>query len=191
MAGIDNEGNGRLGQDQERELLRALLLGIDSYAGKPHDSMASGIGGILGAGCAVLGSLFSGVTSAAALGAVTGSDMSGILKKISPDSKTVVVTYAATIDRDEPGYWEGRFTFIAGGKKVHEITIDTVDAEGNPLLDGTLFFHGKNLPVKNGKSSIRLSELVGVLKSKEIMQKIHYTTAGGLEVPGNVHVDFE
>ncbi|MCR4575859.1 MAG: hypothetical protein K5787_19035 [Lentisphaeria bacterium] len=185
--------NGKLlTQEQERELLRALLLGADTYSGKPHDSVLSGIGSVLESGISILGGLFGGVTAGAtAVGALSADGVDEILKKISPDMKTVVVTYAATIDKDEPGYWEGRFTFIAQGKKVHEITIDTLDAEGNPLLDGTLFFHGKNLPVKNGKSSIRLSELVGILKSKENMQRIHYTTAGGLEIPGNVHVDFE
>ena len=177
-------------QEQELELLRLLILGTDSGGRTPHDSVADGISGILKAGSAVLGGLFGGMVAASALtGAVGGMD--DLKKQLPPNVQTIVVVYKATIDRDEPGYWEGRFSFVIGGKRVDEITVETVDAEGNPLLDGTLYFHGKNLPVKYGKSTIRRSELVKELKSKKTMERVRYITAGGLEVPGNVHVDWE
>lgn len=176
-------------QEQELELLRILLLGLDTGGERmPHDSVASGITGVLKAGMAAVGSLFGGM-AVSALGGAGGMD--DLLKKIPPNKQTVVVVYKATIDPDEPGYWEGRFSFVAAGPRVNEITVETVDAESNPLLDGTLYFHGKVLPVQNGKSSIRRSELLKVLKSKETMEKICYITAGGLEVPGKVHMDFE
>ncbi len=174
-------------QEQELELLRLLILGTDSGGRTPHDSVADGISGILKAGSAVLGGLFGGMK----VSALADGGMDDLKKQLPPNVQTVVVVYKATIDRDEPGYWEGRFSFVIGGKRVDEITVETVDAEGNPLLDGTLYFHGKNLPVKYGKSTIRRSELVKELKSKKTMERVRYITAGGLEVPGNVHVDFE
>ena len=77
----------------------------------------------------------------------------------TPQDKTVTFTYSSHPVKDVSCRWEAKLAFPAGADGETSLPLEIVNGEGASVT-GTFEFAGRQIPVKDGKGSLRYADFV-------------------------------
>ena len=78
----------------------------------------------------------------------------------SPESRSVVLTFASNPMKEKEMRWAANLTFPPGAGPDDMLELAFKDASGNPIAKGVFEFAGMFLDVRDGRSGIKYSDFI-------------------------------